>query len=196
MRRRLAFELAYLIGQRPWDRGVVPPEVERFAAASRPGRALDLGCGSGAAAVRLAQLGWDVTGVDFSALALRRARLRARQASVPVRWLRRSVLDLDDVQGPFDLALDVGCLHTLARGERIRYWRNLERLLPPDAMFLLYAFVLSDSPGGSRWPRQADLLEESGRTFALAGLEPGTFGERPSAWFTFRRLAGQAEASR
>ena len=42
---------------------------------------LDLGCGTGAHAVRLAQAGFDVTGVDISEDMLAKARLRANEAA-------------------------------------------------------------------------------------------------------------------
>ena len=44
------------------------------------GRALDIGCGEGADAIWLASRGWQVTGVDFSSVALTRAAERARLA--------------------------------------------------------------------------------------------------------------------
>jgi SAM-dependent methyltransferase len=43
-----------------------------------PGRALDLGAGEGRNAVRLAERGWRVTAVDFSPVALDKARRLAR----------------------------------------------------------------------------------------------------------------------
>ncbi|MEO6577494.1 MAG: class I SAM-dependent methyltransferase [Candidatus Limnocylindria bacterium] len=42
-----------------------------------PGRAIDLGCGTGANVLYLAQHGFESTGVDFSPIALRVARKRA-----------------------------------------------------------------------------------------------------------------------
>lgn len=47
------------------------------AAGLTPGRALDLGTGDGRNAVWLAQRGWQVTAVDFSSVALDRARTRS-----------------------------------------------------------------------------------------------------------------------
>src|SRR6476646_8725770 len=47
-----------------------------------PGRALDLACGEGRNAVWLAGRGWRVTGVDFSGVALAKARRLADRAGV------------------------------------------------------------------------------------------------------------------
>ena len=45
--RRIFFELRYLLGDVPWDTGVSPPELLDFLDRHPPGRALDLGCGTG-----------------------------------------------------------------------------------------------------------------------------------------------------
>lgn len=50
------------------------------------GRILDLGCGTGRHSVALAQLGYEVTGVDLSPGMLALARRRADAAAVQVAW--------------------------------------------------------------------------------------------------------------
>ncbi|MGD8450558.1 MAG: class I SAM-dependent methyltransferase [Phycisphaerae bacterium] len=55
-----------------------------------PGRALDLGCGTGRDAIYLASCGWQVTGVDVLPDALTRARDLARRCAAacgPLEWL-------------------------------------------------------------------------------------------------------------
>jgi SAM-dependent methyltransferase len=66
-----------------------------------PGRALDLGCGAGRSAIWLAEHGWQVTGVDFSDVALDQARARRPD----VAWVLADLCDYEPEQGAFDLVL-------------------------------------------------------------------------------------------
>ena len=68
---------------RNWDRHYSDPANLEFAPAPllvqaaellRPGRALDLACGTGRNALFLASLGWQVTAVDRSAVGIRLLR--------------------------------------------------------------------------------------------------------------------------
>jgi SAM-dependent methyltransferase len=148
-----------------------------------PGRALDLGCGTGTNAIALAQRGWDVTAIDFSSTALNRARRKARQSHALVRFLQRDVTRLDDLAGPFDFALDLGCFHGLAASSRAGYVANLARLLRPGAVLMMYAFL--DPAQG--WPAEAEIRKLHGDGFDLANLDYGEFRGRPSGWFTWIR---------
>jgi tellurite methyltransferase len=58
--------------------------VMETAAATRPGRALDLACGEGRNALWLAQNGWRVTAVDRSSAALELLRQRAAEIGVEI----------------------------------------------------------------------------------------------------------------
>ena len=68
-----------------------------------PGRALELGCGTGTNTVWLAQHGFDCTGVDLSPRAIARARQRADEAGVQVNfleadytWVTHKLMELAD----------------------------------------------------------------------------------------------------
>ena len=83
MSARRLYDLGYRWLRMPWELG---PCAELVASVEggrlRPGRALDLGCGTGANAGFLAQRGFGVTGVDFAPAALATARQRARAAGL------------------------------------------------------------------------------------------------------------------
>jgi SAM-dependent methyltransferase len=68
-----------------------------------PGRALDLACGAGRNAVWLAERGWTVTGVDFSAVGLENARRLAGDRGVEIEWLVADVRKWVPESAAFDL---------------------------------------------------------------------------------------------
>jgi SAM-dependent methyltransferase len=68
-----------------------------------PGRALDLACGEGRNAVWLAERGWDVVGVDFAEVGLRKAALLADQRGVKVALVQADLLDYEPERDAFDL---------------------------------------------------------------------------------------------
>lgn len=141
MRNRFMFWWRYLTRNIPWDTGIVPPEIAALVDSLPGGRALDLGCGTGTSALYLAARGWQVTGVDFVPQAIRQARRRAWREHLNVDFYVADVTRLGFLTGPFDVAYDVGCFHSLERGQRAAYVRELARLLRPEAPFALYAFM-------------------------------------------------------
>ncbi len=69
------------------------------------GRALDLACGEGRNAIWLAEQGWEASGVDFSPLALKRARGLARERGVEVEWIEADVAGWEPEAGRFSLVI-------------------------------------------------------------------------------------------
>lgn len=183
--RRLYFGLLYF-RQPPWDTQESPPELLEFVAEHPPGRALDLGCGTGTNVITLAMHGWEVTGVDFVGRAISQAKTKARLAGVSVDFLIEDVTKLDQIKGEFDLVLDIGCFHSLSEREKTVYLTNLERLTSPGSFYLMYGFVSKGDTGGPGiWDSDLEAFEMS---FILANREDGTDrGQRQSAWFTYQR---------
>src|SRR5689334_18211647 len=141
---RLEFWWRYLRNNAPWNTGIVPPEIVALASKLPPGRALDLGCGTGTSSLYLAGRGWKVTGVDFIPQPIRHARNKAKASGISADFYVADVTHLDFLQGMFDLVIDVGCLHNLTPDQRQLYAAELARLTEPGGTYALYAF----------WPRQ------------------------------------------
>jgi SAM-dependent methyltransferase len=153
------------------------------AVADRPaGRALDLGCGTGTNVRYLAERGWQVCGIDFvpRAISAARRRLGALPATLLVGDVTR--LAAMSLPGPFDLALDMGCFHSLSDEGRRQYAAGLRRWMAPRGQYLLYAFLPDRSHRGlSREAVTADFA--AGFTLTRYELGQG----RPSAWYYFQR---------
>lgn len=187
--RRLFFELSYLFRRSPWDTGESPPELLEFLESHPPGRALDLGCGTGTNVLTLAERGWQVTGIDFSCQAICRARRKARRAGLRVDLHQGDASDLSRLSPPFDLALDIGCYHGLSPAQQSRYAEGLARLLRPGGTFLLYGFQRAFSSAPEAWLTHEALQQRFGASFDLVRYTPGLDQERPSAWVTMIRKA-------
>ena len=117
MLRKLYFNLLYLFSEPPWDTGISPPELLDFIEKHPSGRAIDIGCGTGTNVTTLAKAGWQIIGVDFAPHAIKLAKRKIKQAGIEAEILERSATDLHGITGPFDLALDIGCFHSIRRAE-------------------------------------------------------------------------------
>jgi SAM-dependent methyltransferase len=69
-----------------------------------PGTALDVACGEGRNAIWLAEQGWQVVGVDFSAVALDKARRLAAARGVAVEWVEGDLVTWEPPDG-YDLVV-------------------------------------------------------------------------------------------
>jgi SAM-dependent methyltransferase len=176
------WDLFYL-GRAPWDMGGPRPELARLVESGTlpPGRAIDLGCGTGENVIYLAQQGYEATGVDISPRAIARAQRRAHTAGVSPTFLVGDVTDLTEVDGPFDLVVDNGCLHSLIADEaRAVYMNTLIRLTRPGCDYFLRVFIRE--PGGLfRWipsMSREEISRRFNRAFDMVAHETGP-GEVP-----------------
>lgn len=181
------FEWRYWRKQTPWDTQVTPPEVMAFVKAVAPGRALDLGCGTGTNAITLSLHGWQVTGVDFSAKAIATAKKKAAQKQMPIDFFVGDVAELDNLRGPFDYALDIGCLFCLNAEDRRKYTAGLVRMLPSGARYMLYAWLPQIRHGRQRGISTQEVSDLFCSAFVLDEMAVGRDGGGESAWYWFTR---------
>lgn len=139
------FQLFYRIGFTPWDghelSSVLRSLIEGPAALAA-GAALEIGCGTGDSSIYLARHGWQVTGVDFAAKALEKARAKAVAEHVRVDFVQADATRLSSagVGDAYALILDFGCLHGMSDDVRDHYVQQLSAVAAPQARLLIYAF--------------------------------------------------------
>ncbi|MGA7835670.1 MAG: class I SAM-dependent methyltransferase [Acidimicrobiales bacterium] len=146
MRRDAYFyRSAYRRGRPRWDSDEPRTQLVALVEGRVPGRALDLGCGTGTDALFLASKGWDVIGVDFAPEAIATASRRAREAGSTAHFVVGDVSQLTaaNVRGPFDLIVDIGCFHAVPNRLRDNYARGVAQVARPGADFYLTGI---DSP--------------------------------------------------
>jgi 2-polyprenyl-3-methyl-5-hydroxy-6-metoxy-1,4-benzoquinol methylase len=86
-------------------------KVLQFAIGKSPGRALDVGAGEGADAIRLAKLGYDVDAIELSSAACEKIEEFARSESVKINVRNESFLTSVLENGVYDIIIMNGSLH-------------------------------------------------------------------------------------
>ena len=186
---KLLFSIWYL-QKPPWDTRQTPPEVQEFIKSHSPGRALDLGCGTGTNAITLAQNGWQVVAVDFVGRAIRTAIQKAQKARVAIDFQVNDVTKLSNISGYFDLILDIGCYHNLTPKGMIAYRSNINRLLGKHGTYLLYVFYKSEHSNSKSGVLEADIDAFSPPLALISRIDGLERDTRPSAWMQFQKVNG------
>jgi cyclopropane fatty-acyl-phospholipid synthase-like methyltransferase len=137
---KLLYHIIYQYSSAPWDNGPRSDLVDLVESGRlQPGKAIDLGCGTGSNCIYLAQQGFQVTGVDYTPAAIEIAQDRAQNAGVKVDFLFDDLTNLKHVSGTYDLLVDYGTLDDLRPKGRDLYMQNVLPLASPGSKFLLYA---------------------------------------------------------
>jgi len=186
MLRKIWFNLAYY--QKPvWDTGISPPELLSFVAAHAPGKALDLGCGTGTNVITLAKSGWQVTGVDFAPRAIRIAKKKAQHLAKKVELLVDDVTRLESIPDCFDLILDIGCFHSLTPKDFPKYLSNIDRLLAPTGTYLLYVYFKTQAEEQVPGVTENDIINLSKMLKLIHRMDGTERSVHQSAWFSFQK---------
>lgn len=107
-----------------------------------PGRALDLGCGTGRNARYLARHGWHSVGVELSSEAVRMAERNAAAEHLSVRFIRGDVTRLPElgIGTDYGLLVDGGCYHMIPSIRRDAYISGITHVAAPGALLIMVGF--------------------------------------------------------
>jgi len=182
------------VGREEWNRRYAGTELlwtarpNRFLVAEagdlRPGRALDLACGEGRNAVWLAEQSWRVTGVDFSDVALAKARNLAAARGVEVDWVQADLLAYRPGRRACDLVLLFYL--QLPAAQRREVVRAAAEAVAAGGTLLLVAHDSCNLEHGHGGPKEASVLYTAADVVADLGgsdleIERADLVERPIA---------------
>ena len=150
-----------------WGAGPNRFVAEALGAVPARGRALDLACGEGRNAIWLAAHGWQVTAVDYSAVALDRARRLAAERQVAVEWIEADLTAFAPPAAAFQLVL-IAYLHLPPPARRTVLACAAAALAPGGELFMVghARRNLTEGVGG---PQRAEVLWEPAEIHAELG---------------------------
>jgi SAM-dependent methyltransferase len=123
------------------------PDFLPFLHAAHARHVLDVGCGMGGDAVSLAQHGFQVTAVDYSAVALTHARAKAAAAGVGVEFHQRDMaLPLPFGAETFDAVMSNVALHMFDDPTTRRIVGEMRRVVRSKGLLLLHVNSIEDLP--------------------------------------------------
>jgi len=126
--------------------------------ALQPGRALDVACGEGRNAIWLANHGWHVVGVDFSAEGLKRAQQLALRSGVANRVDFRLVDVVIDAPPAESFDAVIVAYLQLEQGARRAALRNVAAALAPGGTMLVVGHDTTNLTEGAGGPQDVAVL--------------------------------------
>lgn len=188
-----SWDESYASGQAlPWDTGtpdsLLVEMIESRAIA--PGRALEIGCGTGTNAIYLVQHGFDVLGVDISEVAVDKARAKAQGRC---RFEVVDFLAAEPAGGPFEFVFDRGCFHVFDdEGDRARFAQRVGAHLVEQGLWLSLIGSTEGAPRDEGPPRRTarevmNAIEPRLEIMQLRSAEFAVYGERLKSWLCLSR---------
>ncbi|HET6572612.1 MAG TPA: class I SAM-dependent methyltransferase [Fimbriiglobus sp.] len=167
------------------------------------GSVLDAGCGTGENALYFARRGQKVTGIDFLAEPIQRAKTKAAERGLTATFLVMDALALKEWPEVFDSVIDSGLFHVFSDDDRRRYVEALASVLKPGGRLFLLCFSVAE-PGeqGPRRVSEKEIEDAFAHGWVVESIEPTRFEVRPDltdisfssggprAWFVVVRRVG------
>lgn len=190
---RLWYEILYAIGITPWEedptQGAAAQQIstlfDQEENERQPpfGQALDLGCGSGIWSIQLAARGWQVTGVDIVAKAIRRARIRAQESGVEARFIQGDVtaLQASGVDAGYQFIVDFECFNHLNEAQRQAVGQEVSAIAVPGATMLMLVWSPGRRGPAPRGANRSD-LQAAFPEWMVINDEPYAAGSELPSW--------------
>ena len=132
----------------PWNSLELPITIQELITSKiiKACKAIDIGCGLGNYSRELSRMGFKMTAIDFSNVAINKAQNLADKEQLSIEFLVADFTqELELNLSEFDFAFDYGLLHHVYPKHREVYARNVAKLLIENAYYLSIAFNEEDA---------------------------------------------------
>ena len=175
------WEQRYQTGDMPWEKGEPSPGLVDFLSAHPGlprGTVLVPGCGTGHDARAWAKAGFDVTGMDLAASAVRLSKERTAAAGLKAEFRQGNFLD-DEPFARFDWLFEHTLFCAIDPARRDDYVQAVLRWLKPNGQYLAVHYMIRDKDGPPFGCAQAELMERFSPHFELKqGWVPRSYPNR------------------
>jgi SAM-dependent methyltransferase len=136
--------------------------------------------------IELSKRGYQVTGIDFSEIAIEWAKDNAKKISAEVNFMLAELTDLSCFEdGAFDVVYDGNCLHCIIGQYRKSAIQEVRRVLKPNGIFFVSSLCLTNTLAD--FPREFDqdshVLFESGIPYRQIQIPEALESELKDAGF-------------
>ena len=141
------FNKVYSSTLAPWAWGDIriPKELTELVKTNNPKTSLEFDCGLGRFSRFMINQGIKTTGVDFSSVAIEKAKKRVANDENKPTFIVGDVTNLDAIKQLFDISYDIGCFHCLNEDGQQKYVSEVYRLLKPGGQHLIWALDTAPS---------------------------------------------------
>lgn len=101
------------------------------------GKLLELGCGAGNISLELAYMGFEITGIDISSVAINWSNKRFLNEAILGCFYEMSLTDIKYESGSFDIIIDSLCLHCITCEDRGVAFSEIYRVLKRNGYFMV-----------------------------------------------------------
>lgn len=169
---------AMYAGLPPWEIGR-PQKAFVDVANHIAGSILDAGCGTGENALFFATRGHKVTGIDFLAGPIARAKEKLGSLAT---FLVMDALAIKELPEVFDSVIDCGLFHVFSDEDRRRYVDGLASVLRPGGRLYLLCFSDAEPEGqGPRRVSKKEIEDAFAEGWVIESIEPSRYEVRPDA---------------
>lgn len=174
------FNERYKMNDTPWELGRPDNNLIHYICnwPIPPGKALEIGCGTGHNSIWLAENGFNTFGIDLCEDAISKAKARPNTTPCKVRFDTLNFLEANLEDAPFSFAFDRGCFHTMnSADDREKFASLVAHHLGAKGLWL--SFIGSDDAppreGGPPRLTASQIVEAVEPHFEILLLKAGVF---------------------